>query len=73
MHLGSIRLRSRVPSGCRWLREQVLTMHRLAGEWDRLRERVNAFLSQFAEESHALLQYVGLKGEGKLAQALSDP
>jgi hypothetical protein len=57
----------------RWLREQVLTLHRLAGEWEALRERVNAFLSQFAEESHALLQYVGLTGEGKLAQALNDP
>jgi hypothetical protein len=57
----------------RWLREQVLTMHRLAGDWDALRERVNAFLDQFAEESHALLQYVGLTGEGKLAQALNDP
>jgi len=56
----------------RWLREQVLTMHRLAGDWDALRERVNAFLDQFAEESHALLQYVGLTGEGKLAQVLSD-
>ena len=32
----------------RWLREQVLTMHRLAGDWDALRERVNAFLDQFA-------------------------
>jgi len=57
----------------RWLREQVLTMHRLAGDWDGLRERVNAFLAQFAAESHALLQYVGLIGEGKLAQALNDP
>ena len=57
----------------RWLREQVLTMHRLAGDWEALRERVNAFLDQFAEESHALLQYVGLTGEGKLAQVLSDP
>jgi transposase len=56
----------------RWLREQVLTLHRLAGDWDALRERVNAFLEQFAEESHALLQYVGLNGEGKLAQALSE-
>jgi transposase len=33
----------------RWLREQVLTLHRLSGDWDALRERVNAFLSQFAE------------------------
>ena len=57
----------------RWLREQVLTMHRLAGDWEALGERVNAFLDQFAEESHALLQYVGLTGEGKLAQVLSDP
>ena len=57
----------------RWLREQVLTMHRLAGDWDALRERVNAFLDQFGAESHALRQYVGLIGEGKLAQALSDP
>lgn len=57
----------------RWLREQVLTMHRLAGDWQALREQVTAFLDQFAEESHALLQYVGLNGEGKLAQALNAP
>jgi transposase len=57
----------------RWLREQVLTMHRLAGDWDALRERVNAFLDQFAAESHVLLQYVGLTGKGKLAQALNEP
>ena len=56
----------------RWLREQVLTMHRLAGDWNGLRERVNTFLSQFAAASHALLQYVGLTGEGKLAQALNE-
>jgi transposase len=56
----------------RWLREQVLTLHRLAGDWEALRERVNAFLDQFAEESHTVLQYVGLTGEGKLAQALND-
>ena len=54
-------------------REQVLTLHRLAGEWHALRERVNAFLSQFAEASDELLHYVGLLGEGKLAQALRDP
>lgn len=57
----------------RWLREQVLTMHRLAGDWPALRERVNAFLSQFAEASNELLHYVGLLGEGKLAQALRYP
>ena len=52
-------------------REQVLTLHRLAGDWDALRKRVNAFLSQFAEESHALIQYVGLTGKGKLAPAVN--
>jgi transposase len=57
----------------RWLREQVLKLHRLAGDWQALRERVNAFLSQFAEASEELLHYVGLLGEGKLAQALRDP
>ena len=57
----------------RWLREQVLTMHRLADTWEVLRERVNAFLSQFAEEAEVLLHYVGLRGEGKLAQAVCCP
>jgi transposase len=57
----------------RWLREQVLTLHRLAGDWQALRERVNAFLSQFAEVADELLHYVGLRGKGKLAQALRDP
>jgi len=53
-------------------REQVLTLHRLAGDWQALRERVNAFLSQFAEAADELLHYVGLQGKGKLAQALRD-
>jgi DDE superfamily endonuclease len=57
----------------RWLREQVLTLHRLAGDWQMLRERVNAFLDQFAQEAEVLLQYVGLRGKGKLAQAISHP
>jgi hypothetical protein len=57
----------------RWLREQVLTLHRLAGDWQMLRERVNAFLDQFAEQAEGLLEYVGLRGKGKLAQALADP
>jgi len=54
-------------------REQVLKLHRLAGDWHALRERVNAFLNQFAEEAEVLLHYVGLRGEGKLAQALCGP
>jgi transposase len=51
----------------RWLREAVLKLHRLAGDWKALRQRVNAFLDQFAAGSPELLHYVGLQGEGKLA------
>lgn len=54
----------------RWLREQVLTLHRLAGDWSLLRERVNAFLDQFVQSGACLLKYVGLLGDGKLAEAL---
>jgi transposase len=57
----------------RWLRQDVLKMHRLAGDWPALRGRVNQFLSQFAAGSHDLLRYVGLLGKGKLAQALQTP
>jgi transposase len=57
----------------RWLRQDVLKMHRLAGDWSALRGRVNQFLGQFAGGSHDLLRYVGLLGEGKLAQALRVP
>jgi len=57
----------------RLMREQVSTLHRLASDWDVLRERVNAFLSQFAEGGEVLLHYVGLLGEGKLAQAVGVP
>jgi transposase len=57
----------------RWLRQDVLKLHRLAGDWPSLRGRVNQFLGQFATGSHALLRYVGLAGNGKLAQALRAP
>jgi len=57
----------------RWLRQDVLKLHRLAGDWPSLRGRVNQFLGQFAEGSHDLLRYVGLLGKGKLAQALRVP
>jgi transposase len=57
----------------RWLRQDVLKLHRLAGDWPSLRGRVNQFLGQFATGSQDLLRYVGLKGKGKLAQALQIP
>jgi hypothetical protein len=54
----------------RWLRQDVLKLHRLADDWPALRQQVRCFLDQFSAGSHALLQYVGLRGDGKLAQAL---
>ncbi len=54
----------------RWLRQDVLHLHRLAHAWPALRQRVNAFLDQFADGSQALLHYVGLLGEGKYAETI---
>jgi transposase len=54
----------------RWLRQDVLKLHRLAGDWKALQSRVCQFLDQFCHGSQALLEYVGLTGEGKLARAL---
>jgi hypothetical protein len=54
----------------RWLRQDVLTLHRLAGDWPALRAQVRAFLARFAGASQALLHYVGRLGTGRLARAL---
>lgn len=54
----------------RKLRQDVLTGHRLAGDWAALQARITAFFAQFAAGSEALLHTVGLRGEGRLAQAL---
>jgi transposase len=53
----------------RWLKVDVLKQHPLAADWAVLRRRVNAFLDQFATGADDLLRYVGLRGDGKLAQA----
>lgn len=57
----------------RWLRHDVLKLHRLAKDWSLLRQQVNGFLDQFAHGSQALLRYVGLLGQAKLAQAIANP
>jgi hypothetical protein len=44
----------------RWLRQDVLHLHRLAGQLPRLREAVSHFLDRFAFGSQELLHYVGL-------------
>ena len=57
----------------RWLRQDVLTMHRLADNWDKLQQRVHGFLDQFAKGSVRLLEYVGLRGNGTLARCIRAP
>jgi len=54
----------------RWLRQDILKLHRLASDPKGLRQRVNGFLDQFAQGSRALLWYVGLLGKGQLAKAI---
>lgn len=54
----------------RWLRQDVLRLHRWAADWDTLLRQVYAFLDQLAQASPALLRYVGWLGDGKLAAAI---
>ena len=44
----------------RWLKQDVIHMHRWALDWPRLKQAVLAFLAQFDHPSPALLRYVGL-------------
>jgi transposase len=55
----------------RWLRQDILKMHRWVEDWPHVKQRVRDFLEQFAYGSSALLRYVGLKGKGKLARVLN--
>jgi len=57
----------------RWLRQDVLKMHRLAENWMAVRGRVREFLEQFADGSQRLLEYVGLLGNGRIAQMIHGP
>ena len=55
----------------RWLRQDVLKMHRWVEDWSQVKQRVRDFLDQFAHGSSELLRYVGLVGKGKLATVLN--
>jgi len=54
----------------RWLRHDILKMHRWVEDWPQVKHRVRNFLDQFAHGSSALLRYVGLVGKGKLATVI---
>jgi transposase len=55
----------------RWLRHDILKMHRWVEDWPRVKQRVHDFLAQFAHGSSALLRYVGLVGKGNLATVIN--
>jgi transposase len=57
----------------RWLRQDVLKLHRLAEDWRAVRDRVRQFLDQFAHGSRRLLEYVGLLGNGLVARMIHGP
>jgi transposase len=55
----------------RWVRQDILKMHRWVEDWPQVKQRVHDFLDQFAHGSPALLRYVGLVGNGNLATVLN--
>lgn len=44
----------------RWLKQDILHLHRLSDQWPLLRQRVDTFLAGFSQGSTDLLRYVGL-------------
>ena len=44
----------------RWLKQEVLHLHRFSDAWDELKEHVDQFLATFSGGSDDLLHYVGL-------------
>lgn len=54
----------------RFMKQEVLHVHRYADDWPGLKLRVWAFLDQFAQGSPELLKYVGLSYPDQLFRAL---
>jgi hypothetical protein len=54
----------------RWVRQDVLKLHRWVTDWERVRQHVRHFLDQFQHGSEPLLRYVGLRGDGHLAAVI---
>jgi hypothetical protein len=50
----------------RWLKQEVLHLHRKADDWNNLKEEIKKFLDKFREKSASLLKYIGLTENSKL-------
>lgn len=58
----------------RWMKQDLLHLHRLADEWPKLKDAVKGFIDRFINGSQELLRYVGLGANSKLyGAALSAP
>jgi transposase len=55
----------------RWVRQDVLQMHRWVEDGPQVKPRVRDFLDQFAQGSSARLRYGGVVGKGKLAPVIN--
>jgi hypothetical protein len=56
----------------RWLKQEVLHLHRQADDWDNLKKKIKQFLDRFRQQSMELLKYIGLTENSKLyGEALS--
>ena len=54
----------------RFLRQEVLHLHRFEDDWDHTKQAVTSFLDQFAQGSSNLIRYVGLHDPSKIYRAL---
>ena len=54
----------------RWLKQELLSLHRYADDWPTLKQKVKEFLDRFRNGSEELLRYVGLTPNSKLFGAL---
>lgn len=50
----------------RWLKQEVIHLHKKADQWDLLKEEIKKFLNRFEKESAELLKYIGLTENSKL-------
>jgi DDE superfamily endonuclease len=55
----------------RWVRQDVLKLHRWVENWPQVKQHVQDFMAQFAHGSQELLHCVGLSGEDKLATVIN--
>ncbi len=54
----------------RWLKQELLHLHRYADDWQRLKQKIKEFLDRFQKGSKELLRYVGLTPNSKLYGAV---